>query len=99
MKLFRLLLVIGIFAGLTLATGCSSFDFNNPTATEWNVQIVGDSVFDLSGDIQNNTEDLIRQNLQRQIRERSQDCCDPEPVEHGTRQDDTEDGHRRRRSQ
>lgn len=52
MKLFRLLLVIGIFAGLTLATGCSSFDFNNPSANEWDVQIVGDSVFDLSGDIQ-----------------------------------------------
>jgi len=52
MKLFRLLLVIGIFAGLTMATGCSSFDFHNPTATELNVQIVGDSVFDLSGDIQ-----------------------------------------------
>jgi hypothetical protein len=52
MKLVRFLVVIGIFAGLALATGCSSFDFNNPTASEWDVQIVGDSVFDLSGDIQ-----------------------------------------------
>lgn len=51
MKLIKFLLVIGIFAGLALATGCS-FDFNNPTASEWDVQIVGDSVFDLSGDIQ-----------------------------------------------
>lgn len=51
MKLVRLLFVIGIFAGLALATGCSA-DLHNPTATEQNVQIVGDSVFDLSGDIQ-----------------------------------------------
>ena len=51
MKLVRLLLVIGIFAGLALAVGCSA-DLYNPTATEQNVQIVGDSVFDLSGDIQ-----------------------------------------------
>jgi hypothetical protein len=50
MKLIRLLLVIGIFAGLALATGCS-FDFHNPSANEQDVQIVGDSVFDLSGDI------------------------------------------------
>lgn len=34
------------------ATGCR-FDFNNPYADEWDVQIVGDSVFDLSGDIRN----------------------------------------------
>ncbi len=52
MKLFRILLTIGALAGLTLATTGCSFDFNNPTATEWDVQIVGDSVFDLSGDIQ-----------------------------------------------
>ena len=51
MKLVRLLFVISIFAGLALATGCSA-DLHNPTATEQNVQIVGDSVFDLSGDIQ-----------------------------------------------
>jgi len=31
-------------------TGCR-FDLNNPSANEWDVQIVGDSVFDLSGDI------------------------------------------------
>jgi hypothetical protein len=53
MKLIRILLAIGMLAGMTLVTiGCSSFDFHNPTATEQNVQIVGDSVFDLSGDIQ-----------------------------------------------
>lgn len=51
MKIMKFLLVIGIFGGLVLATGCS-MDFNNPTPSEWDVQIVGDSVFDLSGDIQ-----------------------------------------------
>jgi hypothetical protein len=57
MKLVRLLFVIGIFAGLTLATGCSA-DLHNPTANEQNVQIVGDSVFDLSGEIQTNLKTL-----------------------------------------
>jgi hypothetical protein len=40
------ILTIGIAAGV----GCS-FDFNNPAPNERDVQIVGDSVFDLSGDI------------------------------------------------
>jgi hypothetical protein len=57
MKLVRLLFVIGIFAGLALATGCSA-DLHNPTANEQNVQIVGDSVFDLSGEIQTNLKTL-----------------------------------------
>ena len=57
MKLVRLLFVIGIFAGLALATGCSA-DLHNPTATEQNVQIVGDSVFDLSGEIQTKLKTL-----------------------------------------
>jgi hypothetical protein len=52
MKLFRLLLAVGMLAGLTLGTIGCSFDFNNPRASENDVQIVGDSVFDLSGDIQ-----------------------------------------------
>lgn len=52
MRLIRILLAIGMLAGFTLGTIGCSFDFNNPTPTEWNVQIVGDSVFDLSGDIQ-----------------------------------------------
>ena len=57
MKLVRLLFVIGIFAGLALAVGCSA-DLHNPTANEQNVQIVGDSVFDLSGEIQTNLKTL-----------------------------------------
>ncbi len=52
MRLVRVLLVIGALTGLTLATTGCSMDFNNPTPSEWDVQIVGDSVFDLSGDIQ-----------------------------------------------
>lgn len=51
MKLVRILWAIGLLAGMTLAIGCSA-DLHNPTATESNVQIVGDSVFDLSGEIQ-----------------------------------------------
>jgi len=59
MKLIRILLAIGMLAGMALVTiGCSSFDFHNPTATEQNVQIVGDSVFDLSGEIQTNLKTL-----------------------------------------
>ena len=57
MKLVRLLFVIGILAGLALANGCSA-DLHNPTATEPDVQIVGDSVFDLSGEIQTNLKTL-----------------------------------------
>ena len=51
MKLIKILLAIGIFAGMTLATTGCSFDLHNPRANEYDVQIVGDSVFDLSGDI------------------------------------------------
>jgi len=57
MKLVRLLFVIGILAGLALAVGCSA-DLHNPTANELDVQIVGDSVFDLSGEIQTNLKTL-----------------------------------------
>ena len=42
-----LMMVVVVMA----ATGCS-MDFNNPKANEYNVQIIGDSIFDLSGDIQ-----------------------------------------------
>jgi hypothetical protein len=52
MKLLRVLLAIGMLIGMTLATIGCSMDFHNPSANEWDVQIVGDSVFDLSGDIQ-----------------------------------------------
>ncbi|MFZ5573538.1 MAG: SGNH/GDSL hydrolase family protein [Thermodesulfobacteriota bacterium] len=58
MKFVKLFLAIGMAAGLILPmTGCS-FDFNNPTASEYDVQIVGDSVFDLSGDIQKTLKTL-----------------------------------------
>ncbi len=58
MRLLKLLLAISMAAGLALSlTGCSA-DFNNPTPTEWDVQIVGDSVFDLSGDIQKTLKTL-----------------------------------------
>lgn len=58
MRLFKIFLAISMAAGLTLSmTGCS-FDFNNPTASEYDVQIVGDSVFDLSGDIQKTLKTL-----------------------------------------
>jgi len=40
-----------------MSTGCR-FDLNNPSADEWDVQIVGDSVFDLSGDIHSVLHDL-----------------------------------------
>jgi len=39
-----------VLASFSLSIGCS-WDFNNPSYTDQNVQIVGDSVFDLSGDI------------------------------------------------
>lgn len=42
--------------GMT-SMGCR-FDLNNPSANEWDVQIVGDSVFDLSGDIHDVLQDL-----------------------------------------
>ncbi len=52
MKLFKMLLAIGVLAGMNMVTIGCSMDMNNPTPSEWDVQIVGDSVFDLSGDIQ-----------------------------------------------
>ncbi|HPI93003.1 MAG TPA: SGNH/GDSL hydrolase family protein [Deltaproteobacteria bacterium] len=58
MAVCRILLVIGVLAGMTMfGTGCS-IDLNNPYADEWDVQIVGDSVFDLSGDIHDVLQDL-----------------------------------------
>ncbi len=58
MKLVRTLLVIGMLSGMIMATTGCSFDLNNPYADEWDVQIVGDSVFDLSGDIHDVLQDL-----------------------------------------
>jgi hypothetical protein len=53
-----MLLVIGMAGGLALGTIGCSFDFNNPYADEYDVQIIGDSVFDLSGDIHDVLQDL-----------------------------------------
>ncbi len=58
MKLFRTLFMFGMLSGMIMATTGCSWDFNNPYADEWNVQIVGDSVFDLSGDIHDVLQDL-----------------------------------------
>jgi len=49
-------LAIILAATSLVTTGC--WDFNNPYADEWDVQIIGDSVFDLSGDIHDVLEDL-----------------------------------------
>ena len=57
MKQFMMLVTIGVVVGMFLTFGCSA-DLHNPTASEWDVQIVGDSVFDLSGEIQTNLKSL-----------------------------------------
>lgn len=58
MKILKLFIAIFLTATLAfVAAGCS-WDFNNPYADEWNVQIIGDSVFDLSGDIHDVLADL-----------------------------------------
>ncbi len=52
MRFFNYLLALILVSAVPIIlSGCSSWDFNNPYADEWDVQIVGDSVFDLSGDI------------------------------------------------
>lgn len=48
---------IALVVFVTTSIGCS-FDFNNPYANEWDVQIIGDSVFDLSGDVHDVLQDL-----------------------------------------
>lgn len=58
MKVIRILLAIVLLAGMTFATTGCTWDFNNPIADEYDVQIVGDSVFDLSGDIHDVLHDL-----------------------------------------
>jgi hypothetical protein len=58
MKPIRVLLAAGALAWLAMGMiGCSA-DFHNPTPNEWDVQIVGDSVFDLSGEIQTDLKTL-----------------------------------------
>ncbi len=52
MKVLRCITAVCAAAGFMWALSGCSWDFNNPKAGEWDVQIVGDSVFDLSGDIQ-----------------------------------------------
>ena len=57
MRMFKMFSILLMIAGLISITGCS-WDFNNPRADERDVQIIGDSVFDLSGDIHDVLEDL-----------------------------------------
>lgn len=54
MKSVWLVLVAG---SLLFSAGCS-FDLNNPNADEYDVQIIGDSIYDYSGDIQQILQDL-----------------------------------------
>ncbi|MFP4533852.1 MAG: hypothetical protein ACLFNS_14350 [Desulfobacterales bacterium] len=58
MKFFKLFMALILASGLAFAVGGCSWDYNNPDADEWDVQIVGDSVFDLSGDIHDVLQDL-----------------------------------------
>ena len=51
MRKFGFVLAVMFISAMPFALAGCSWDFNNPSADEWNVQIVGDSVFDLSGDI------------------------------------------------
>ena len=54
MKSVWLALVAG---SLLFSAGCS-FDLHNPNADEYDVQIIGDSIYDYSGDIQQILQDL-----------------------------------------
>lgn len=47
----KIRVVVSLLATMAMTSVGCSWDFNNPSANEWDVQIVGDSVFDLSGDI------------------------------------------------
>jgi hypothetical protein len=58
MKMVKFFMLIVMATGVSLM-GCSSgFDLNNPWANEYDVQIIGDSIFDLSGDIRSVLKDL-----------------------------------------
>jgi len=51
MRMFKIFMVIAMAACVSMM-GCSSgFDLHNPWSNEKDVQIIGDSIFDLSGDI------------------------------------------------
>ncbi len=51
MYLVKRVVWILITVVLLVNFGCSKKDFNDPKADEYDVQIIGDSIFDLSGDI------------------------------------------------
>lgn len=53
MKHLRSTAVLSACMAMAMTSIGCTWDFNNPPANEWDVQIVGDSVFDLSGDIHN----------------------------------------------
>ncbi|BCS96790.1 hypothetical protein DSLASN_24220 [Desulfoluna limicola] len=50
--------LLALVAGSLLFTAGCSFDLNNPNADEYDVQIIGDSIYDYSGDIQDILHDL-----------------------------------------
>ncbi len=50
--------LLALVAGSLLFTAGCSFDLNNPNADEYDVQIIGDSIYDYSGDIQEVLQDL-----------------------------------------
>jgi hypothetical protein len=52
MKKIRFFLAVILVSVMPIVLCQCSWDFNNPKPSEWDVQIIGDSVFDLSGDIQ-----------------------------------------------
>ncbi len=59
MSTFKQVMWIFISCVLLLTVSCSSgLDLNNPRADEYDVQIIGDSIFDLSGDIQQDLKAL-----------------------------------------
>lgn len=58
MKFYKLFIALILASAVAFAVGGCSWDMNNPYADEWDVQIIGDSVFDLSGDIHDVLQDL-----------------------------------------
>ena len=57
MKAIKAVWLVLMAGGLLVSAGCS-FDLNNPNADEYDVQIIGDSIYDYSGDIQEILKDL-----------------------------------------
>ncbi len=58
MKLQGNLLALLISLSIAVFFGACKADFNDPRADEYDVQIIGDSIFDLSGEIQQVLRDL-----------------------------------------